>query len=486
MRIIVANAHSGPITEERRHDFADWVRDQGADVTVLSEAAHCLDELQVAGSVYAGAVTIPAREVAVVLHSRATRAHRTLKLTDGLGTRIAPARYVTRVVDLVNGWETVEYSVHAHAGIQDRATGLMHDGPTARDWEAARVKLEAMIRADLDLGRQVIVGGDFNMVNRGNNTTGPMFARLGLTYAQTELLWLAWSPAFTLAGAPARLPNPPGSDHVALRVELTVKEVPSMAARYQLASWEPLGRQTEDRMTAHDIVCIHTMVGSLTGTDSMFERDGYGGTEAHFGVGGAGEKVKQWQDLAFTADANLEGNPRVLSIENADKGPGFPVWSGGNVPAFTGKQLDQLVDLVTWLCSREAHSACPSSWKCHTEGIPAVLVPDSKPGRRGIAYHRQGIKGSLPDMWVTGGEVWSASTGKVCPGDRRVKQVREELVPRVAERLHPTGPTRVTVVREALLEVLNGETARSINPDRLRVLEQLDRIRAAVRDLPER
>jgi len=242
-----------------------------------------------------------------------------------------------------------------------------------------------------------------------------------------------------------------------------------MTTRYPHASWEPLGTQTESRMTAHDIVCIHTMVGSLDGTDRMFEGDGYGGTESHFGTGGAGEKVKQWQDLAFTADANLDGNPRVISIENADKGPGFKDWSGSNVPGFTGVQLDQLVDLVAWLCSPAAHADCPTSWKCHADGIPAVLIPDSKPGRRGIGYHRQGIDGSLPDMRVPGGELWSESRGKICPGDRRVAQVRSELVPRVAAKLN--APKPVVLTRGAGIDALIRQTRErlaAVRPDSIR------------------
>lgn len=201
---------------------------------------------------------------------------------------------------------------------------------------------------------------------------------------------------------------------------------------YPAGVWDPLGRQTESRMTSHDIICIHTMVGSLAGTDAMFEGDGYGGTESHFGTGGNGEKVRQWQDLAFTADANLYGAGRVISIENADKGPGFPDWGGSNVPDFTDKQTDQLVDLVGWLCSKAAHAGCPKHWRCHQEGIPARLIPDTKQGRRGIGYHRQGIDGSLPDMRIPGGEVWSLARGKICPGDRRVRTLINTIIPRVA------------------------------------------------------
>jgi len=225
-----------------------------------------------------------------------------------------------------------------------------------------------------------------------------------------------------------------------------------MASRYPAAVFDPLGPQTEDRMRAHDIFCFHTMAGSLAGTASLFESNGYGGTESHYGTGGDGEPVRQWQDRAFTADANLDGNWHVISVENADKGPGFPAWTGDNVPPFTAVQLAQLVALTVWECSLEAHADCPAGWTCREgvmwEGvrvaIPPVLIPDTKPGRRGIAYHRQGIDGSLPDMRVPGGELWSESRGKICPGDRRVAQIREVIIPRV-QALIIRGATMPTV-----------------------------------------
>lgn len=214
-----------------------------------------------------------------------------------------------------------------------------------------------------------------------------------------------------------------------------------MAKRYPRGSYQPLGNPAaESRMLAHDLVCLHTMVGTLAGTDSMFENDGFGGTESHWGVGGDGACI-QWQDMAYSADANLEGWHRVLSIENADIGaPWFPQWSGSNVPRFSEPQAERLVDLVAWVCSKEAHADCPSSWACHQVGIPPVFVPDSKPGRRGICVHRQGIDGNFPDTpllrgRVSGGEKWSESTGKACPGDRRILQTANEIVPAVRARL---------------------------------------------------
>lgn len=235
-----------------------------------------------------------------------------------------------------------------------------------------------------------------------------------------------------------------------------------MARRYPGASWEPLGNPSdESRMLAHDLICLHTMVGSLEGTDDFFEAGGFSGTESHFGTGGLGE-CKQWQDLAFSADANLDGWHRVISIENADHGEPFVAWSGSNVPRFSEPQAERLVDLIAWLCSVEAHAGCPADWKCHQVGIPPVFVPDSKPGRRGICVHRQGIDGNFPSDpllrgRVAGGERWSTSTGKACPGDRRILQTANEIVPAVKARLNEEDP--MTKEERALLEQVAGDVA---------------------------
>jgi hypothetical protein len=175
--------------------------------------------------------------------------------------------------------------------------------------------------------------------------------------------------------------------------------------------YDPLGPQTEYRMTAHDILCAHTMVGSLLGTSSMFHEDGYTGTESHWGVGGYGECL-QWQDIAYSADANLDGWRTVLSVETADWGLPFPKWdtSGDHVPPWTSAQLVTLTDLywrgaLPGTDSRSVHRYCNKEWQCYRVGIPAVLIPDTKPGRRGFAYHAQGVPGN---GLVPGGIAWSS------------------------------------------------------------------------------
>ena len=193
---------------------------------------------------------------------------------------------------------------------------------------------------------------------------------------------------------------------------------------YPGAAFKPLGPQTEPSMTGHDIVCIHTMVGYLSSTDRYFRVTngaGYQGTESHYGVGGkwgsdavAGLDgvVYQWQDIAHQADANLDGNSTVISIETADN-------AARPIAPWTPAQVESLAQLLAWLCAPATHAACPAAWTCRREGIPLSLIPDTLPGRRGIGYHRQGI-----DPWrVEGGVKWSDSRGKDCPTETRIAQI---------------------------------------------------------------
>jgi hypothetical protein len=86
------------------------------------------------------------------------------------------------------------------------------------------------------------------------------------------------------------------------------------------------------------------------------------------------------------------------------------------------------------------------AYHCRVENIPPVIIPDTKPGRRGIAYHRQGCEhsdglGSHPGYLVRGGERWSLSRGKGCPGPKRIAQLDKIIIPRVKAILKPPAPT---------------------------------------------
>jgi hypothetical protein len=198
-----------------------------------------------------------------------------------------------------------------------------------------------------------------------------------------------------------------------------------MPITYPGCRWYPLGAQTESRQTTHNVIILHTMVGYLVSTDNLFRASngqGFIGLESHFGVGGQwgpdlgggyDGSIWQWQDLDYQAQASGEGNWRAISIETADNAPQSPA----DIAAWTPKQVDSIVDLVTWLCRRYS--------------IPARLVPDTRPTSSGIGYHAQGCLSALP----AGAERWSPTRDKPCPAARRIAQITSTVIPRVQQML---------------------------------------------------
>lgn len=176
---------------------------------------------------------------------------------------------------------------------------------------------------------------------------------------------------------------------------------------------EFVGEHGSKPMLRHDIVCIHTIVGFAPAH------------KAHFSTTGDG-RVLQSRDTKFQSGANADGNPRVIAVENEDMGPLFPQWNtqdGHAVPDFTDAQVEAIAQICAWASK--------------THGIPLVPCPDSRPGSRGIAYHRQGIKGNWGPFKfsgvVPGGEIWTLTNGKVCPGDRRITTLLERIIPRAVQ-----------------------------------------------------
>jgi hypothetical protein len=179
-------------------------------------------------------------------------------------------------------------------------------------------------------------------------------------------------------------------------------------ARMPEAVWQ--GEHGSTPMSRYDIVCVHTIVGRAPAHAAHLSTDGYGG-------------IYQSRDTRFRSAANYNGNPRIIAVENQDFGEPFPVWNfndGHAVPGFTAAQMESIARILVWAY--------------FTHGIPLVLCPDSRPGSRGVAYHRQGVDGnfagySYPGR-VAGGELWTTARGKVCPGDRRISQLIEVIIPR--------------------------------------------------------
>ena len=177
-------------------------------------------------------------------------------------------------------------------------------------------------------------------------------------------------------------------------------------ARMPGAIW--LGEHSPKRLMArYDIVCVHTIVGYAPAH------------AAHFSVKKDGT-ILQSRDTKYQSAANLDGNPRVIAIENEDAAQDIPL---------SPEQVVSNARIMAW-----AHQA---------HGVPLQLAPNSKPTSRGLAYHRQGIDGNFGGYRypgrVSGGEKWSSSFGKICPRDKRIAQV-PEILSRAKAIVNPPEP----------------------------------------------
>ncbi len=194
-------------------------------------------------------------------------------------------------------------------------------------------------------------------------------------------------------------------------------------ALYPEAKIDLITKGTPVALTRVDGYLAHTIVGSAESCINMFKGNGYGGSTSHFVMAHDGT-VTQLVDTKHRANCQVEGNWRLLSCEHADYGEGFPKWNlndAGQVPAFTDAQVDAEIELQVWMS--------------RTHGFPARLMGSSK-GEQGIGYHKLGCD----PYRVSGGEKWSSSYGKVCPGTRRIEQLQTIIIPEVQRRLAGAEP----------------------------------------------
>lgn len=196
------------------------------------------------------------------------------------------------------------------------------------------------------------------------------------------------------------------------------------------ATYAPINYDGVPEMQRYDGVVFHTIVGHDPAP------------AAHCSVGSNGE-LTQSRDTLYQSAACYQGNPRLIAVETEDKGDPFPEWTGGDVPAWTDAQCNTNARIAAW---------------AHLEhDIPLVECPDSKPTSRGIGWHRLGIDGNFisgvdyPGR-VPGGEIWTKYPGKECPGNRRIRQVKEKVIPlaRLIVSLPPAQRARVIAGTEPI------------------------------------
>lgn len=222
-------------------------------------------------------------------------------------------------------------------------------------------------------------------------------------------------------------------------------------ARMPGTTW--MGEQSPGRpMTRYDVVCVHTIVGWAPAH------------AAHFSVKLDGQII-QSRDTRYQSAANLDGNYRVIAIENED---GAEWWK-----PLTEAQVDANARILAW--AHEEH------------GIPLQLCPDSRPSSRGLAYHRQGIDGNFTDGYsgrVSGGETWTEHFGKVCPGAAKIAQLPDILARAQGDDMAQYDDllTGMDKKLDALLKQEKGERERD-KADRERWRKLRQEVRAGKRDV---
>ena len=149
-------------------------------------------------------------------------------------------------------------------------------------------------------------------------------------------------------------------------------------------------------MSRHRGLCLHVAVSEGASLFGYFNQPG--NPTSHFYVRRDGT-VEQYVDTQFRAPAQLEGNPTMISAETQ-----------GGV---------HNVDTEQWTPQQVTSLARIAAWCNDVHGIRLGLMPDSRPQSTGVGPHRLGI-----DPWrVSGGEHWSESYGKVCPGAGKIAQI---------------------------------------------------------------
>lgn len=109
-----------------------------------------------------------------------------------------------------------------------------------------------------------------------------------------------------------------------------------------------------------------------------------------------------------------------------------------NESRYTDQQAERFAD---WL-----------SWRAQVHDFVIQDMLNSLPSSHGVGVHRYGITAYSPWNQV-GGEVWSDSSNKLCPGTARIAQVKNEIIPRaqwLASRNIPTLPPGIVDLTYAL------------------------------------
>jgi hypothetical protein len=203
------------------------------------------------------------------------------------------------------------------------------------------------------------------------------------------------------------------------------------------------------------IVIDHTQAGH----GSLFGQWQGSGLESTFWVAQSGT-IEQYMDTEVQADANLEANRWLeggvhygaVSIETENS-------VAATQAAYHGGQGAAAFDVDPWTPEQIAALERLHDWLAHTH--PQILRQRcDRPLGAGLGYH---------SMWGTGPTPWIPykSRGKKCPGDARIAQWHDVLLPAfVAGTAHPIpDPKELDMDETTLRRIVGEEIDKRVNPD---------------------
>jgi hypothetical protein len=169
--------------------------------------------------------------------------------------------------------------------------------------------------------------------------------------------------------------------------------------------------------------------------------------------------IYQYIDTDYQAWATAGGNGSVIAVET----------QGGVTNPDSEPWTDAQVHSLAAICR----------WAHDDEGVPLTAMPDSRPASRGVGYHKLGVK-----PWVvSGGEVWSSSAGKVCPGAAKIAQV-PQIIALASSQEDDMTPEQDNLLRDIQAR-LRGDTSRPY--DMLQSIQAIaDRVEAIAARVEQR
>lgn len=218
------------------------------------------------------------------------------------------------------------------------------------------------------------------------------------------------------------------------------------------ATKRPIARFATPRRKPINALVLHVTVSPADSMFAYFSRPNSGGcSSGHVAKDGT---IEQYLAASWRDAATVDARDRSFSLETQGAYPS----SVAQTEPWTDAQIESIARVAAWL---------------HTNhGLPLRIMTSSRSDEAGIGWHRLGIDGSFPALPSPlagrsqrgGGEVWSTSRGKACPGDAKILQVPTilaralEIVGQapVAETTpKPTTPTPTTPTRRYAMDKLD-------------------------------